>query len=195
MMRDFTSMIDDIKDFKITKMDSNNEISQELEIITVEDLRNEILLENELQALDTFKKEHPELCKDRDDLFLIFFIWGRKLDLKRAAELLQNHYNWRTKYDIDNLNYEWVKEFLSANITVSTQVGGVDCFDKKGRMVNFLFPKHLADNETLAKDKDMVKKMMHFQWYTLEKIFHQKKYIKHFREGIVIIEDFSNVKV
>jgi len=32
-------------------------------------------------------------------------------------------------------------------------------------------------------------------WWTIETIFHQKKFIKHFRDGIIILQDFLGTEV
>lgn len=50
-----------------------------------------LLTEEELTALDQFKAEHSDLCEGRTDRFLVRFLFARKLDVGRAAELLQNH--------------------------------------------------------------------------------------------------------
>ena len=72
-------------------------------IISNQELQ-EILMPNEAEALDKFKKENPELVENKSDVFIILFLWARKLDLVRTKELLTNHNKWRVKYEIDNIN-------------------------------------------------------------------------------------------
>eukprot|EP01091_Cochliopodium_minus_P000242 TRINITY_DN1025_c0_g1_i1.p1 TRINITY_DN1025_c0_g1~~TRINITY_DN1025_c0_g1_i1.p1 ORF type:complete len:298 (-),score=93.43 TRINITY_DN1025_c0_g1_i1:108-1001(-) len=161
-------------------------------IISNEELR-EILNPNEIEALDTFKKDHPNLVKEHRDIFIMMFIWARKLDLKRTQELMVKHYEWREKYDIDNLNFEWIREMFLMGFTYGPQIDGIDCVDKKGRMLSFILPEKMMHHPELANDKNLVKKMMHYSWWTLERIFYQKKYASYFRDGVVYLEDFEGV--
>jgi HD-GYP domain-containing protein (c-di-GMP phosphodiesterase class II) len=71
--------------------------------ISNEELK-ELLKPNEMEALDKFKEENKDLIENKNDVFIMLFLWARKLDLARAKELLTNHYKWREKYDIDKIN-------------------------------------------------------------------------------------------
>ena len=65
--------------------------------------------------------------------------------------------------------------------TVVAQLDGIECTDKKGRLLSYILPEkmmHLADK---PKDPLFVNKMMHYQWWTMERIFYQKKFTKFFR--------------
>ena len=89
--------------FDVLKVETEITPNNTFEVISNEELK-EILESNEIEALNTFKNNHPELVENKTDIFVMLFIWARKLDLSRTKELLENHYKWRQKYDIDNLN-------------------------------------------------------------------------------------------
>ena len=165
--------------------------------ITDQELRDEVLTEQEKEALDKFKENNEDLCKGRSEVFIMLFIWARKLDLERSAELLRNHMALREKHDLDNINMEWVKENLSSKMTVSPQLAGVDSVDKLGRCVGFILPINMTKlPPEYLKDKTLfVKKMIQVSWWVLENIFFQKKFIGHFREGVVYVEDFKDVSL
>jgi len=131
--------------------------------------------------------------KDHRDIFIMMFIWARKLDLKRTQELMIKHYEWREKFDIDNLNYEWIRELLLMGFTYGPQIDGIPCVDKKGILLSYIFPERMMHHPELATDKDLAKKMMQYSWWTLERTFYQKKFAPYFRDGVVYLEDFQGV--
>jgi len=167
----------------------------ELEYVTDEILIKEILTEEEIAALDKLKEQNAELCEGREDRFLMLFIWARKLEVERAVELLKNHLQLRKKLDLDNINMQWVKELLSQEISYGPQIAGVDSFDAKKRLLSFILPINMIKLPNMGQDKQMVNKMAHYAWWTIEKVFYQKKYIRCFREGVVYLEDFKDVSV
>lgn len=59
------------------------------------------LTSEEVASLEALKIAEPDLCQRWNDAFLMRFVWARKLNVERAAELLKNHVAWRKEVGLD----------------------------------------------------------------------------------------------
>lgn len=140
------------------------------------------LTAEEQAALAELKASNPELCARWNDPFLMRFLWGRKLNVTRTVELLQNHMKWREEHDIENLDLDAIASYLR-NPAMAWAPGN---YTKQGHSVSYLIPRlfdadHLA---TLGK-----KGILHASYYILDLSHDHDMEIS--RKGTVIVEDFS----
>lgn len=141
----------------------------------------ESLYPEELSALKRFKLDFAESCEGRTDAFLMKFLWARKLDLDRAAELLQDHLKWRKQWNLDDLDVSSVREFLKAGF--SMWVPGL--YNKQGYSATFIVPRKL---DLSAWKKLGTRGMLHAVWYITDLAVDHD--INVGREGTVVVFDF-----
>lgn len=137
---------------------------------------------DEISALKQLKSDNPELVSGQRDAFLMKFLWARKLNVSRAAELLEDHLKWREQWTVDDLDGAAVEEFLRAG--VSMWIPGL--YNKKGYSASFVVPRKL--------DIDLWKKlgtrgMLHAVWYMTDLASDHD--INIGREGTVVVFDFA----
>lgn len=133
----------------------------------------------EVTAFNELLKRNPSWSK-YNPRFTLKFLFARKMDVARAEKLLQNHLEWRVKYEIDNINYNEMRRFLDLSF-FSFQP---DLRDKAGRGVCYLFPRAFEAN--LLAD---TKKYVQFTWWI--GLVASQVHIDNDREGYVYIEDFA----
>lgn len=136
----------------------------------------------EVSALKQFKNDYPELATGHRDVFLMKFIWARKLNVSRAAELLEEHLKWREQWTLDDLDTTAVEAFLKAG--VSMWIPGL--YNKQGYSASFVVPRKL--------DIELWKKlgtrgMLHAVWYMTDLASDHD--IDIAREGTVVVFDFA----
>lgn len=142
----------------------------------------EALTEEELRALKALKQEEPELCEGQSDSFLMKFIWARKLDIRRAAEVLRDHMVWRKEWDMENLDIKAIEAYLKSG--VSTWVPGL--YSREGYSATFIVPRKL-DLATWRKFGS--RGMMHAIYYVTDMASDHD--IDIARQGTVMVLDFS----
>lgn len=142
----------------------------------------EALLPDETAALKRFKSDYPELTEGFRDAFLMKFLWGRKLDVSRAAELLEEHKKWREQWTLDDLDTAAVEAFMKAGVNMF--VPGL--YNKNGYSATFVVPRKL-DMEVWKKLG--TRGMLHAIWYVTDIASDHDMNIA--REGTVVVFDFA----
>jgi hypothetical protein len=140
------------------------------------------LTEAETAALAAMKESEPELCAAWNDAFLMRFVWARKLDVARAAELLKNHIQWRAEWGINDLDLESVRAYF--------QQGGAlwspGNYTKQGYGVSYIIAREF---DPKAAARVGIRGLLHASYYTLDLTLDHD--IEIARKGSVIVEDLS----
>ena len=142
----------------------------------------EALTSDEVSALKQLKLEEPELCAGRKDSFLMKFIWARKLDTRRAAEVLRDHLEWRKEWDLENLDTPALGAYLHSGVSVWTP----GLYSREGYSATFIVPRNLD----LAQWKKLGSRgMMHSIYYVTDLASDHD--IDIARQGTVMVIDFA----
>ncbi len=136
-------------------------------------IRQELSSE-EASALNKLIGDHPMLCASfkGKERMLIYFLFARKLDVSRAAELAANWLVFAKKYDFDAPEVEKVKALLN---TGSFEVD-LKLRTTNGVLVSYIWPKAMigvagAPNPIL--DPEYKKAIMQLGWLTLANVYEQ----------------------
>lgn len=141
------------------------------------------LTADEARSLEKFKKEFPELCGDWTDPFLMRFLWARKLDISRAAELLTAHLEWRKEYEIDGtLDLDLLARHMRGDFIPWTPGN----YTKQGYAVSYLRANKI-DHELL--DEMGLKKIMQANWMIVDASLDHDMDVS--RQGGVVVEDLE----
>jgi len=139
-------------------------------------------IENEcLQEL----RKHP-CTKGLSDKQVCYFMFGRKLNLKRTVDLIKGNTQWRKVN-----GYDRVIKFSELNPTLletnySYMIPG--CRDRQGRSVGYIMPGRLMmGNYPLKEILDMA------IWVN-DNMF-QIETLDHYRHGVVFIEDITGMSL
>jgi CRAL/TRIO domain len=105
-----------------------------------------MLREEELAALQELKQMDPEVCAPFSDRFLMRFVFGRKLDAKRALEMLRSHVEWRVRWRIDQVDGRAVHDYFEMHFTEWCP----RAYDREGHGVQFFWPRNCDLNALVA---------------------------------------------
>lgn len=141
------------------------------------------LTEEELGSLEKLRSEHPELCGDWNDAFLMRFLWSRKLDVTRSAELLKAHMAWRVEFDIGGtLDMESLARYMRNELNTWTPGN----YTRQGYAVSYLRVKHM--DKTML-DELGFNKIMQASWMVTDTSLDHDYDIS--RRGGVVVEDLE----
>lgn len=140
------------------------------------------LTPEELEALRQLKEEFPDLCLGFTDSFLMKFIWARKLDINRAAEVIREHIQWRKEWDLEHVNVDAVEAYLDSGVCY--WVPGL--YSRQGYSASFMVPRNL--------DLSMWRKigsqgMLHAAYYVTDLAGDHD--IDIARQGTMLVIDFA----
>jgi len=141
------------------------------------------LTEEEQAALSQLKASEADLCARWNDAFLMRFIWARKMDVARAAELLKNHIAWRQEYGIDDaFDMAAVGSYFRNPSNLWTPGN----YTKQGYSVSYIIARNF-DKEALGKLG--MRGMLQASYFSLDMTLDHD--MDTARKGGVIVEDFS----
>jgi len=111
------------------------------------------------------------------------FVWARKLDVTRAAELLKDHLEWREEYGInDPLDMDLMIRYLK-NDAFPWSPGN---YTKQGYSVSYLRPGFM--DKTLLEDLGL-RGVMQAHWIAMDTVLDHDIDVN--RHGGIVVEDLA----
>lgn len=136
----------------------------------------DFISQREYEALQEFKK-HP-ITENYPDRYLLAFLFGRKLDVERAVELLTANAKWRKEAGYEDTSNLTVNEDLYNKRYML--VPGTRA--KTGHVISYLFAGRIRFKDFPLKDH------MDFMVWFWEHMYNNLT-IDVFRDGMTVIED------
>lgn len=129
------------------------------------------------------RAQEPELSIPFDDVTLSYFVFARKSDVTRAAELFRNHCKWRAEFDIANLDMVGIKRLLMSGLFGFLPA---DLRGPASEGVGFIYAAHAPDE--MLTDAKLAMQMM---WFVTDRLFRLN--LDNARHGFTYVEDFTGI--
>eukprot|EP01132_Coremiostelium_polycephalum_P000504 gene504-635_t len=141
------------------------------------------LTNEELEALNQFKKE--PIAEGIEDQYLMIFLFAKKLNVAKAAEVLENNLSVRKKLNIPfpvrkrDVNPEIAKKASSFSM--------ISKCDKENRTISYIYPSRI-----IPKEYPFNEYIAHLLW-NVDQTAHYDS--STHRLGLIVVEDLKNISL